>query len=87
MAQLTLSQFLIELGEKQQIRKRYRNPDQRVELLRSVGLQGVAVLKPGATLAAMEQAVKSQDPGATKKIEWWILANEAPVVNPEFDLS
>jgi hypothetical protein len=87
MPQQTLSQFLIELGEKQSTRKRYRNPNKRAALLQSVGLEAEPVLQPGATLEAMKQKVADQDPSATTKIEWWIRANQAPEVNDQFDLS
>lgn len=76
----SLTEFLIELSASPELRDAYQDAGRREELLRQRGLADHAALQPDASLAQLQAAVASE-PGSTAGIDWWILANQAPIAS------
>lgn len=78
-----LTSFLIALSDSAKLRDRFRDPEKREKLLRDWELTEHSALQPGATIDEVQAAVTEE--GGLKQVEWWILVDQAPVQNEEYD--
>jgi hypothetical protein len=81
----TLTSFIIALSDSRKMRDKYRDNNKRGNLLDEWDLTHHAALQPGATVEDVRQAVVEE--GGVAQVEWWILANQAPVANEDYDPS
>jgi len=75
--------FLIALADSPKLRDKYRDPERRQRLLQQWDLAEHPAFQEGATLEEVQAAVKEE--GGQELVEWWILVDQAPVQNDEYD--